>query len=641
MIITDATTMMMLVGWFMNANDIMAFVPVSVPNLPAFTTYNPLSRSFFSSSSSSSSSTCKTTSTFLGKMKINRVQMLMAKNDDEFVEAKDGEALQELFLKKCDEEGFMSKQAVQNIPVIAQLLKDKDLLMEEFDEIWEAAPKFPLQVEDERKNEKIDVDSFIQIYRDIDDLFEDDEEDDDVGNSKKLDTESKVNAGKEVKESDDEVEDESADRAELKVTFQTLTASSDSDVDVTVSKETLRAWEEIEQLISEGMLGEEEFEVLWERTTKIKSDGIDSLDMNGFMEFNDALDELFVFEDADDEESNMDEGTDTEAEEEEEEQKNDIDTNSKAKTNLDKKAELKMVVGDDLPPGVIFAELADNDFLVGMGDLQRWTDLVSLIDDGELLPLELQNMFASIPKASGTTDKLNEEGFIALYETIDALFEDVDDDVSESKKDLLLEMIAKLDDSSIDDEVELLPCGLDSTEKQQAEILEIVTQLEAEPQNVCLASGGKISMMDLAGSWDLLYTSSSMMKFNKGLTGLGGSFPNGKFGGLGQKLIATKYITDVEYVERINVIPEANSFDARVNGDWELKSSVSLFTGAPSTILSVEPDKVMYGPTTTRADHWKSVRSMNLLDLSYLDDDLRIMRGNTSTDTLFIFRRSD
>lgn len=48
--------------------------------------------------------------------------MLMAKNDDEFVEAKDGEALQELFLKKCDEEGFMSKQAVQNIPVIAQLL---------------------------------------------------------------------------------------------------------------------------------------------------------------------------------------------------------------------------------------------------------------------------------------------------------------------------------------------------------------------------------------------------------------------------------------------------------------------------------------------------------------------------------------
>jgi len=146
-------------------------------------------------------------------------------------------------------------------------------------------------------------------------------------------------------------------------------------------------------------------------------------------------------------------------------------------------------------------------------------------------------------------------------------------------------------------------------------------------------------MEDLAGSWDLLYTSSSMMRFNKGLTGLGGSFPNGKFAGLRQNLILNKYITDVEYTERIAVNPEQNSFDVKVNGDWELKSSVSLFTGAPSTILSIEPDKVVYGPTTTRADHWKSVRSMNLLDLSYLDNDLRIMRGNTSTDTLFIFKR--
>jgi hypothetical protein len=29
-----------------------------------------------------------------------------------------------------------------------------------------------------------------------------------------------------------------------------------------------------------------------------------------------------------------------------------------------------------------------------------------------------------------------------------------------------------------------------------------------------------------------------------------------------------------------------------------------------------------------------------MLDVSYLDDDLRIMRGNTSIETVFIFRRS-
>lgn len=73
--------------------------------------------------------------------------------------------------------------------------------------------------------------------------------------------------------------------------------------------------------------------------------------------------------------------------------------------------------------------------------------------------------------------------------------------------------------------------------------------------------------------------------------------------------------------------------------DWDLRTEVSLFTGKPSNVLSVTPDSVKYGPRTDKADHWKSLGPMNLLVLSYLDDDLRIMRGNTSTDTLFIFRR--
>jgi hypothetical protein len=128
-----------------------------------------------------------------------------------------------------------------------------------------------------------------------------------------------------------------------------------------------------------------------------------------------------------------------------------------------------------------------------------------------------------------------------------------------------------------------------------------------------------------------------MMKFNKGLSGLGSTL--GKFHGLVQNLRASKYLSDVEYVERIQTTAEAASFDVTITGDWKLKRSVSLLTGDPTIQLVVEPDRVNYGPTSTRADHWKSVRSMNLLDVTYLDDDLRIMRGNTSTETIFIFQR--
>ena len=66
---------------------------------------------------------------------------------------------------------------------------------------------------------------------------------------------------------------------------------------------------------------------------------------------------------------------------------------------------------------------------------------------------------------------------------------------------------------------------------------------------------------------------------------------------------------------------------------------VSLFTGEQAIALKVEPNLVLYGITTQKADHWKSLGPMNLLDISYLDDDLRIMRGTTSSESIFIFKR--
>ena len=96
---------------------------------------------------------------------------------------------------------------------------------------------------------------------------------------------------------------------------------------------------------------------------------------------------------------------------------------------------------------------------------------------------------------------------------------------------------------------------------------------------------------------------------------------------------------DVEYVEHIALNPDSASFDVSVTGTWDLRTSVSLFTGEPSIVMTVTPDRVTYGPTSTRADHWKSLGPMNMLDISYVDKDLRIMRGNTSVDTIFVWRR--
>ena len=146
----------------------------------------------------------------------------------------------------------------------------------------------------------------------------------------------------------------------------------------------------------------------------------------------------------------------------------------------------------------------------------------------------------------------------------------------------------------------------------------------------------EVSTANVAGKWELLYTTSSTMKFNQGLSCLV-PIGTGKFVGLTQSLVASKYLQDVEYVEKIAAGPA--EFEVKVNGAWELRSSVSLFTGSKSVSLSVEPDKVTYWGPTTRADHWKSLGPLNLLDIAYLDDDLRIMRGTTAITNVFIFKR--
>ena len=440
-----------------------------------------------------------------------------------------------------------------------------DLLPEELTDIWRTAPKFP------DGKTRIDVDSFVQIYRDVDDLFEEEEEE----GSPTEDVTATISDDDETDKNEDTME------AELETVFITI-----CDKDSLIAKDNLKKWDEIQKLLSEGLLGEDEFDQIWEETPK--SPGSNRLDVDGFLSFNVALDGLFEFDDDDLDEDIV---------------QNEIEEDTQPVSSAPKA--MKMVDGDDLPPGVLFAALADDEYMVGMDELKCWRELQEWLEDGDLLPLELQTIYER--HVSSGSEKLNEDSFVKLYNDIDSLFEEVEDD-DQQKEDIMSQneqnqrSAAKEDlidlISIIDEESENLPCGLDATERDQKQILNIVSALEEDPTNLIRQKSGTIEMEDVSGTWELMYSSSSAMKFNKGLSGLGGSFPNGKFAGLKQRLQASKYMTDLEYIERIEVTPSTASFDVRVDGGWELRTSVSLFTGQPSTVLYVEPDKVTYGPVS-------------------------------------------
>ena len=481
-------------------------------------------------------------------------------------------------------------------------------------------------------DDKIDVDSFIQVYRDIDDLFEEGEDEkEDSGKGEIAADVSSVDSKEDLTTETVSISEEEGDEG-LKQTFATLT-SDDSN---TISFSQLRQWEEITLLIEEeGTLGEDELTSLWENSLGVKGTEGD-MDSEGFVKFNDALDELFVFDDEE-----LDDSTEDVSDKEVDEVE---DVEEPAQATM---VPLSIITEEDLPPGVLFSQLANENYLVGIQELQRWGELNDMLKEGDLTMDELNTLYDSATKAPGAKDMLDEDGFCALYDAIDNLFEaDGEEEAAAEKpdeKELKMELIELIEDiAKVLEEDGLQMCGLDSSELEQERVLEVVSELERAPYNQIVAisatGGGAVQKEELVGTWDLIYSSSSTMKYNEGLSGLAGGLT--KFGGLQQELSSTKYLSDVEYTEQVIGKLGAKPFEVKIKGDWDLRTEVSLFTGKPANIMTVIPDKVYYGPRSDKADHWKSLGPMNLLVLSYLDSDLRIMRGNTSTDTLFILRRS-
>ena len=182
--------------------------------------------------------------------------------------------------------------------------------MEEFNDIWDKAPKFPdVQASDV---DRVDVDSFVQIYRDIDDMFEDEDDDNDKPSAaaeKENSSNPTASASSSssatatatvatrsdtstvttrtvsaaatpaatMKPDEDEVdEDDETMEAELESIFESL-----CDKNKLISKDTVKAWDEVSKLMEDGLLGDEEFEDLW-RKTKKSPGSKDQIDVDGF-----------------------------------------------------------------------------------------------------------------------------------------------------------------------------------------------------------------------------------------------------------------------------------------------------------------------------------------------------------------------
>lgn len=470
----------------------------------------------------------------------------------EFPAASDVAAIEALFAKHSSD-GLMTEEELRSVPAIKDMLvsarksllldntsmvpltqvhsalrsvhhldmqEQGELLSTELSEIWSCAPKFP----DEKSVEKIDVESFVQVYRDIDDLFEDD--DDVVEEKAEADPIERIQNDIELAETD-----EGGRMYELRQIYAQLTDDNSKE---TISFRDIMQWEDISTLIDDDELGEDELVSLWEKATGVK--GMDvTMNFGMFVKFNDALDDLFEFDD----EETSDDGVEDEDEGNDPAQGEEDAAESVEPEASVPPAPLPVITDEDLPPGVLFSMIANESYLVGRDEIKRWGELNDMLNEEDITQAEVDALFDSAPKAPGAVDLLDEEGFESFFDSIDNLFEDEDDgdeeaepaiDEKELKEELLelLEDLAKL----AEDEGQQL-CGLDCSELEQERVLEVVGELEREPYNqVVVPDGvtgeGAITKDQLTGEWEFIYSSSSTMKYNEGLSGLAGGLT--KFG---------------------------------------------------------------------------------------------------------------
>ena len=253
---------------------------------------------------------------------------------------------------------------------------------------------------------------------------------------------------------------------------------------------------------------------------------------------------------------------------------------------------------------------------LSLEDLKKcWVELSELVEDEELLPEELEELFQKSLKDNGN-HKLDKEGFYALYTSIDALFympEDDDEDDEESKPELepepepsIVDLVQKSNDIKTKLMSKLnkmtmnaknnkqLTCGFDCDDEQRKEIKDLIVDLSSiipvssssnnhdmddipnlvtnnnntNKNNKNTNKKKKLTTMQAMGEWKLLYTCSHAMLINRSLSGLGRSTSaKAQFLGLRKKMAGSRFLGTVEYIETFGGVVSDNGGDDNVSGD--------------------------------------------------------------------------
>ncbi|KAA8499833.1 hypothetical protein FVE85_7418 [Porphyridium purpureum] len=159
--------------------------------------------------------------------------------------------------------------------------------------------------------------------------------------------------------------------------------------------------------------------------------------------------------------------------------------------------------------------------------------------------------------------------------------------------------------------------------EQDDEIEEVLEEIEElSTGEVNLGSGEQ-----LAESWALLYTSSSIARYHRGMSSLHKNFPGGRCEHI--TLTINEQDGFGELVETINTLGGLKP-KVRVNFSWDIK-------GTNRVVLQL--DRLKLGPTSFYADSWKPLRAFTTFDVTFINSQALVCRG--ATGQLYFWKRAE
>lgn len=293
----------------------------------------------------------------------------------------------------------------------------------------------------------------------------------------------------------------------------------------------------------------------------------------------------------------------------------------------------------------------------------KTNDLPDLLADGLVTKDEVKGIWATVTKGGDVAAVVDFAGFQALSNAIDDLFMEEEEEKARKEAEEKARVAAKDAMTAAFAAVEPLPSGPEVTGPAKPQLLEILDSvkfaglLDEENKELDefvgalaealiddeanLATRDDLEIVDLQklieGEWDLAYSTSRTMRYNRGLSGLGKSLPKAEFLGFRQSIVVNGYALETVYTEKLRTLGQ--DLDVIVEAAWELKDVVSMMDGEVELIMDVLPAQIKYGFMTERIETgWKGVRVLNRCELLYLDQNIRIMKGQSS-DSYFVFRR--